>query len=150
MRSVIESDARAMSKPERVARLRDRGWQRIGGAQPWRSPDPDEHATFYTLAAAIREQLRRDRRARLPHIDGIPIVPRKREVTMGRDPQTGELVRVWVIDCPYCGREHTHGAEPGHRVSHCRHHGSGLGYIIERPADDEEWLLAPTVADLEP
>ena len=127
MMTTVETDARTMTKPERAARLRACGWQRTGygGAQSWRSPDPDEHATSYTLAAAIREQLRRDRRAALPHIGRIPIVPRKREVTMGRDPQTGDLVRVWVIDCPYCGREHTHGDEPGHRVSHCRHAGLG-------------------------
>jgi hypothetical protein len=138
--TTIEAAARAMTKPERAARLRACGWQRTdyGGVQSWRPPDPDEHHAWWTLAAAIREQLRRDRRAALPHINRIPVVPLKREVTIGRD-------RVWVIDCPYCGREHTHGAEPGHRVSHCRHHGSGPGYIIEHLADDEGWLLAGEV-----
>lgn len=62
MMTTLEADARTMTKPERAARLRACGWQRIGygGAQSWRSPDPDEHATSYTLAAAIREQLRRE------------------------------------------------------------------------------------------
>ncbi len=143
----IEAAARAMTKPERAAHLRARGWQRTdyGGVQTWRSPDLDERATSYTLAAAIREQLRRDRRAGLPHVGGIPVVPLKREVTFGprNDPS-----RSWVIDCPYCGREHTHGAEAGHRVSHCMHHGSGPGYVIERLADDEAWLLAGEAGQL--
>ncbi len=139
MMTATEAAARAMTKPERIAHLRDRGWQSVsyGGVQSWRAPGPDEHQ-WWTLAAAIREQLRRDRRAGLPHIGGIPVVPLKREVTFG---PRRDLGRSWVIDCPYCGREHTHGAEPGHRVSHCRHAGSDPGYIIERPADDDEWLL---------
>jgi hypothetical protein len=129
--SIVEASARAMPKPERVAHLRQRGWHRIGyrGSQCWQSPDPAEHHTFYTLAAAIREQLRRDYRAALPHIDGIPVVPRKREETYGRD-LSGQPVAHWIIDCPYCGREHTHGAGPGHRHSHCLR---GDGYFIEHP-----------------
>jgi 5-methylcytosine-specific restriction endonuclease McrA len=35
----------------------------------------------------------------------------------------------WVVDCPYCGREHQHGAEAGDRVAHC-HRGD---YIIAAP-----------------
>ncbi len=23
------------------------------------------------------------------------------------------------IDCPYCGRKHTHGTSEGHRIAHC-------------------------------
>jgi len=141
MMTTVETDARALSKPERAARLRACGWQRVeyGGVQSWRPPGSDEHHAWWTLAAAIREQLRRDRRAALPHVGGIPVVPLKREVVM----PLGE--RVWVIDCPYCGREHTHGAEAGHRVSHCRHAGSDPGYIIEHPADDDD--LAEEVDD---
>jgi len=33
----------------------------------------------------------------------------------------------WVIECPYCGQEHAHGAEPGDRVAHC-HKGD---YVIQ-------------------
>ncbi len=141
--TTVEADARAMTKPERAAHLRACGWQHVsyGGVQSWRPPGSDEHHAWCTLAAAIREQLRRDRRAALSHVGGIPVVPLKREVTIGRDPKTGDLVRTWIIDCPYCGREHTHGAEPGHRVSHCWHDGSDPGYIIEHPAGDDEWLL---------
>jgi hypothetical protein len=71
-------------------------------------------------------------------IDGIPVVPLKREVGLGGD-------RRWVIDCPYCGREHTHGAAPGHRHSHCLR---GDGYIIEHLADDgADSLSAPAGTD---
>jgi hypothetical protein len=43
---------------------------------------------------------------------------------------------LWLIDCPYCGREHTHGGAPGHRVAHCgrRFDLDGLGYVITEPA----------------
>ena len=126
-----------MTRPERVTYLRSQGWHRIGytGAQTWKSPDPGEHYAHYTLAAAIREQLRRDRRAALPHIGGIPVIPHKREETYGRG-LDGQPVTHWVIDCPWCGREHTHGAGPGHRVSHCLR---GDGYYIDHPAGDEDW-----------
>jgi hypothetical protein len=131
--TTIEAAVRAMARPERVAHLRARGWHLIGysGApQRWLSPDPQEHATFYTLAAAIREQVRRERRAALPSVNGAPVVPVKRRTTDS-----------WVIDCPYCGREHTHGAAPGHRAPHChqRRPGSDRGYFIERPDGDEDW-----------
>jgi hypothetical protein len=47
-------------------------------------------------------------------------------------------VTTWVIDCPHCGEEHTHGAGPGHRVAHCL---GGRGYYLTRrgwpfPADE--------------
>jgi hypothetical protein len=35
-----------------------------------------------------------------------------------------------VIVCPYCGREHTHGAEAGYRMAHC---GAGTGYTMTLP-----------------
>lgn len=35
----------------------------------------------------------------------------------------------WVITCPYCGNEHRHSPEPGHRVAHC-HKGD---YFITAP-----------------
>jgi 5-methylcytosine-specific restriction endonuclease McrA len=35
----------------------------------------------------------------------------------------------WVVDCPYCGHEHRHGAEAGDRVAHC-HKGD---YVITEP-----------------
>jgi hypothetical protein len=141
MTTTVEASARAMAKPQRIAYLRDHGWHRISyrGAQSWLSPDPDGHRAWYTLAAAIREQLLRDHRAALPHIDGIPVVAHKREDTYGHD-LSGQPVAHWVIDCPYCGEEHTHGAGPGHRVSHCRSRlGCGPGYFIERPAWDDAW-----------
>ena len=60
--TTIEAAARAMTRPERAARLRACGWQRVeyGGEQSWRPPDSDGHHVWWTLAAAIREQLRRD------------------------------------------------------------------------------------------
>jgi hypothetical protein len=137
MRStIVEPAARAMGKPERVAHLRSRGWHRAGsqGVQSWRSPDPGDHGA-YTLAAAIRAQLICDYRATLPAVRGIPVVPVKRA-------DTWQGVTSWLIDCPYCGREHSHSAAPGHRAPHC---GSGVlvtgdrggGYYIEHPADDD-------------
>jgi hypothetical protein len=38
-------------------------------------------------------------------------------------------VTTWVIDCPHCGEEHTHGAGAGHRVAHCL---GGRGYYLTR------------------
>jgi hypothetical protein len=133
MKHTIEAAVRAMTRPERVAHLRAHSWERIGysGAQAWRSPDPEEHATFYTLAAAIREQLRREHRAALPQFAGLPVVPLKREEAWAD--ARGDMNNHWVIDCPYCGREHFHGPGPGHRESHCLR---GDGYVIEHPADD--------------
>jgi hypothetical protein len=139
-RSPTEAAARAMTKPGRAAHLRDHGWVRVGysGAQSWRSPDPDEHSVSWTLAAAIREQLRREHRAALPQFAGLPVVPLKREEAWAD--ARGNMIIDWVIDCPYCGREHFHGAVPGHRHSHCLR---GDGYVIEDPADDggDDYLL---------
>ena len=116
MSSTVEAAARAMAKPERAAHLRACGWQSVsyGGVQSWRAPGSDGHR-WWTLAAAIREQLRRDRRrtdcrttaaSRSCRASGQATRPRRR---MGiRLPRTR-------------GREHTHSAEPGHRVSHCSH-----------------------------
>lgn len=55
-----------------------------------------------------------------------PTVTIKRAVT-AREGHT-----LWIIDCPYCGREHTHGGAPGHRVAHChnRSAGSSAGYVL--------------------
>ena len=40
----------------------------------------------------------------------------------------GEQVRV---SCPYCGRDHYHGAATlGHRLAHC---GAGVDYILTVP-----------------
>jgi hypothetical protein len=64
------------------------------------------------------------------------VVAHKREDTYGHD-LSGQPVAHWVIDCPYCGKEHTHGAGPGHRASHCSRPGSGPGYFIEHPAWDD-------------
>jgi hypothetical protein len=134
--TIVESRARAMTKADRIAHLRGHHWQRMG--QSWLSPGGSGQRALYTLAAAIREQLLRDYRAALPHIDGIPVVPRKTEEAFGHDLATGRPVNHWVIDCPYCGKEHTHGAGPGHRFSHCSHLGSDPGYFIEHPAGDYE------------
>lgn len=41
-------------------------------------------------------------------------------------------VTTWTIDCPHCGREHTHGAGPGHVVAHCRT-GPNPGYVLTPP-----------------
>jgi hypothetical protein len=59
------------------------------------------------------------------------------------DPDDG--ITTWVIDCPHCGREHTHGAGAGHRVAHCL---GGRGYYLTRrgwpfPAVESEPPDAP-------
>lgn len=93
------------------------------------------------LETAIRDAAARKRRLfgkpRLapPNIRGIPVVPPKREETW--TVVGGQKVTSWVIDCPYCGQEHTHGAAPGHRRSHCSVPGSHRGYFMQ-PSD--EWL----------
>jgi len=38
----------------------------------------------------------------------------------------------WIIDCPYCGAEHSHDAAPRHRHSHCH---QGDGYVITGPTE---------------
>jgi hypothetical protein len=30
-----------------------------------------------------------------------------------------EIAGQYVIECPYCGKKHRHGAQEGHRVAHC-------------------------------
>jgi hypothetical protein len=40
---------------------------------------------------------------------------------------------VWKFVCPHCRRQHTHSAEPGHRVAHCEEPGSPYterGYVL--------------------
>jgi hypothetical protein len=48
----------------------------------------------------------------------------------------GELeldgTKVWTVPCPRCGRQHLHGAQPGHRLAHC---GRGA-YVILPPKED--------------
>lgn len=71
--STIEAEARALSKAERVAYLREHGWYRLSyrGSQAWFSPGwqrinrhlvvaPEHDRCFYSLAAAIRNALRRE------------------------------------------------------------------------------------------
>jgi hypothetical protein len=51
---------------------------------------------------------------------GLPVVSARR----GRYPGT------WIVRCPYCGKEHGHGAitdRQGHRVADCI---SGPGYFV--------------------
>jgi hypothetical protein len=36
---------------------------------------------------------------------------------------------LWLVDCPHCGKIHTHGGVPGHRVAHCPE-GRGVGYVL--------------------
>jgi hypothetical protein len=72
-----------------------------------------------------------------PPIDwtgNVPILAARR--THGRE------IDMLLVDCPYCGAEHTHGAGPagsrfgsgdGHRVTHCGsafHDTSRPGYIL--------------------
>jgi hypothetical protein len=64
-----------------------------------------------------------------------PVVPARRVPTRDCD--------LLVIQCPYCGREHVHGAgEPGsphgsadgHRVGHCgmdHWDEAGIGYVLQ-------------------
>lgn len=63
-----EQTARAMSKPERVAYLKAKGWTRTdsAGSQAWR--DPGETGSW-TLAAATR------------HVLGVDLTPEARGVT---------------------------------------------------------------------
>jgi hypothetical protein len=53
----IEQQARAMSKGQRVDHLKAHGWRRLGyrGSQTWIRPA--ESWRFFTLAAAIRNEL---------------------------------------------------------------------------------------------
>lgn len=60
-----------------------------------------------------------------------PTVPIKR-IETGDGWKRGERVELWIIDCPFCGREHSHGASPGHRVSHCVEK-DNPGYVLARP-----------------
>lgn len=68
-----------------------------------------------------------------------PTVRAKRVVVMD-NPEQGK-VRTVVIDCPICGREHTHGwplgsdDDPGHRAAHCAEDvpGKSSGYNITAP-----------------
>ena len=56
-----------------------------------------------------------------------------------------KLVDRWLVveNCPWCGREHTHGAGKGpvpaygHRVAHCGA-GRGWGYYLEPPSPEGE------------
>jgi hypothetical protein len=140
MTTIVEPAARAMARPERAAYLREHGWRHrieCGGAQSWEPPGTAPHEASFTLAGAIREQLLREHQAGLPHIRGIPVVPSKRAEAW--PDARGDLIWHWVIDCPYCGKEHTHSPSPGHRVSHCQHPRSGPGYYIEHPAGDDAW-----------
>jgi hypothetical protein len=56
-RMTVEQQVRAMSKRQRVDHLKTHGWQRLGyrGSQTWIRPA--ESWRFFTLAAAIRNQL---------------------------------------------------------------------------------------------
>jgi hypothetical protein len=53
----VEQRARTMTKRERVDYLKTHGWQRLGyrGSQTWIRPA--ESWRFFTLAAAIRNEL---------------------------------------------------------------------------------------------
>lgn len=62
----------------------------------------------------------------------LPVVAVKRRYPNSQAPGY-ELA---VIDCPYCGKEHTHGGRAGdvggHRVSHCGpKHWDNPGYVID-------------------
>ena len=46
----------------------------------------------------------------------------------------GDGTPIWVFWCPYCKKEHTHSASPGHRAAHC-HYSSplrDLGYTLRK------------------
>lgn len=52
-----------------------------------------------------------------------------------------------VVGCPYCGRDHLHGAGDrpgdgdGHRVAHCGGHfpeASSIGYVLREWLDGED------------
>lgn len=46
--------------------------------------------------------------------DGIPVLAAVREPAVRRCD-----CDLFVVDCPFCGGVHTHGAKDGHRASHC-------------------------------
>lgn len=60
--------------------------------------------------------------------------------------QNNRGVSTVVIQCPYCPRKHTHGAELGHRVQHCAIPVPGSGYNITDPRG----LLGGTPTAVEP
>lgn len=43
-------------------------------------------------------------------IDGLPPVVIATPAAVGG---------IWVVRCPYCGRQHAHGNAPGHRAADC-------------------------------
>lgn len=50
-------------------------------------------------------------------------------------------VETWVIDCPFCDREHTHGAGSGNRAAHCLETRPGSGsYDLLEPDGTTQWL----------
>lgn len=63
----VEQIVRSMTRAERIDYLFARGWRRVaaGQTQSWRSPDPDDRAISYSLAAAIRTAVAAD-------MDGVP------------------------------------------------------------------------------
>jgi hypothetical protein len=43
--------------------------------------------------------------------------------------------RFYVFDCPWCGREHWHSPEPGHRLTHCHAPAAPREYVLLRPGE---------------
>ena len=92
-----ETTARSMTKAERVAYLKARGWRRISssGSQSWLHPNPRDRAVW-SLAAAIRHALRTAAPtcAAEEHVWG-----RERRVFASRGPMDGEWI---TADCREC------------------------------------------------
>ncbi len=44
----------------------------------------------------------------------------------------GGKYEVGIVECPFCGKDHTHGNKTGHRLAHCIEQTpeSNEGYII--------------------
>ena len=63
------------------------------------------------------------------------------EVVAVRRPARAHPWGLYVVACPYCRRDHRHGAGEGHRVAHCvtSTAESERGYMVRLPTggDDE-------------
>jgi hypothetical protein len=54
-----------------------------------------------------------------------------REIRSARE--NGSKYGTWAVTCPYCSKEHFHGAGEGHRATDCVSEGSSKGYFLVSP-----------------
>jgi hypothetical protein len=81
-------------------------------------------------AARRSSGLRTKQRGLLGHVG--PGRPR----SGGRLVREGRELTTWVIHCPHCAKLHTHGGDPGHRVSHCFRAPRNNGYFLTEGTEE--------------